>query len=153
MSVQRTKKSGFSLIELLITVSIIAILIAIGVASYATINRQSRDTKRKSDLEQIRSALEMYRADNGAYPGAGSGSWVATSSSTDVLIGLTPQLVPTYLAQVPLDPKSAQSYMYMATNGSGGYYYGYCLSALLESENPTDTCTPATGQTYGAKNP
>lgn len=146
-------RSGFSLVELLITVSIIAILIAIGVASYATINRQSRDTKRKSDIEQIRSALEMYRADVGSYPTAGAGSWVVTSSSTDPTAGLTPALVSTYLAVVPLDPKSAQSYMYMATNASGGYYYGYCLSALLESENPTDTCTPSAGQTYGVKNP
>lgn len=149
----RTNTSGFSLIELLVTVSIIAILVAIGVASYATINKQSRDTKRRSNLEQIRSALEMYRADNGSYPSAGSGTWVAASSSTDVLVGLTPSLVPTYMAQVPTDPKSLQSYMYMATNGSGGRYYGYCLSTLLESENPTDTCTPATGQTYGVRNP
>ncbi len=149
----RTKNSGFSLVELLITVSIIAILIAIGVASYATINRQSRDTKRKSDIEQIRSALEMYRADNGSYPSAGSGSWVAASSATDALIGLTPSLVSTYLSVVPRDPKSAQNYMYLASNPSGGAYYGYCLSALLESENPTDTCTPSTGHTYGTKNP
>ncbi len=153
MKIHDAKKQGFSLMELLISVSIIAILVAIGVASYATINRQSRDTKRKSDMEQIRSALEMYRADNGSYPGAGSGNWVAASSSTDVLIGLTPALVSTYLPVVPLDPKAAQSYMYLATNASGGYYYGYCLSALLESENPTDTCAPSTGQTYGVKNP
>ena len=150
---QPIKRTGFSLVELLITVSIIAILIAIGVASYATINRQSRDTKRKSDLEQIRSALEMYRADIGSYPSAGSGSFVAASSATDVLVGLTPSLVSTYLPVIPTDPKSTQSYMYKATNPSGGDYYGYCLSALLESEDPQDTCTPSVGQTYGVKNP
>lgn len=153
MNVKQKKRAGFSLIELLITVSIISILIAIGVASYATINRQSRDTKRKSDVEQIRSALEMYRADNSSYPSAGSGSWVVASSVSDALVGLTPALVSTYLPAVPTDPKVSQSYMYLATNGSGGTYYGYCISALLESENPTDTCTPATGQTYGVKNP
>lgn len=153
MKVLRTKNSGFSLVELLITVSIIAILIAIGVASYATINKQSRDTKRKSDIEQIRSSLEMYRADNGSYPSAGSGSWVAASSATDALIGLTPSLVPTYFSVVPRDPKSAQNYMYLASSPSGGFYYGYCLSTFLESENPIDTCTPSTGHTYGVKNP
>ncbi|HLD25033.1 MAG TPA: type II secretion system protein GspG [Patescibacteria group bacterium] len=149
------KRNGFSLMELLISVSIIAILVAIGVASYATINKQSRDTKRKSDLEQIRSALEMYRADNGFYPAVGSGTWVLASSSTDSLIGLTPSLVSTYIAVVPLDPKSTQSYMYIATNGSGGNYYGYCLSSTLEAENPSDTCTQTlpTGHNYGLKNP
>lgn len=145
--------SGFSLMELLITVSIIAILIAIGIASYATINKQSRDTKRKSDLEQIRAALEMYRADNGYYPAAGSGSWVIASLATDATVGLTPYLVTTYASVVPTDPRVSQSYMYQATNSSGGHYYGYCVSAALESEDPADTCTPSTGQNYGVKSP
>lgn len=139
--------------ELLISISIIAILIAIGVASYATINKQSRDTKRKSDVEQIRAALEMYRADNGYYPAAGSGSWVVASNENDAAAGLTPYLVPTYIPVIPRDPKSLQSYMYQATNLSGGNYYGYCMSALLEAENPSDTCTPSTGQNYGLKQP
>lgn len=132
--------------ELLITVSIIAVLISIGIASYTTINKQSRDTKRKSDLEQVRSALEMYRAENGYYPSTGSGGWVAFSS-------LAATLVTDYLPAMPTDPKRTVSYSYKATNASGGNYYGYCLSAGLESENPTDSCTPNTGDTYGIKNP
>ena len=154
MNKQRMSK-GFTIMELLISVSIIAILIAIGIASYATLNKRSRDTKRKSDLEQIRSALEMYRADNGFYPAAGDGSWVAASSLTDPLVGLTPALVPTYLPVVPLDPTSAQVYMYRSTNSSDGNYYGYCVSAAIEGEDPSDTCTLAlpTGHNYGLKNP
>jgi type II secretion system protein G len=146
---------GFSLVELLVSVSIIAILIAIGIASYATINKQSRDAKRKSDLEQIRAALEMYRADNGYYPSAGSGSWVVASSSTDPLVGLTPTLVSTYIPVIPTDPKASQNYMYIARNAVAGVYYAYCLSAALESENPTDTCTTSlpTDHNYGLKNP
>lgn len=89
---------GFTLMELLITVSIIAILISIGIASYSTINKQSRDTKRKSDIEQIRSALEMYRADNSAYPNVGSGSWTAASD-------LSTALATTYILAIPSDPK------------------------------------------------
>lgn len=144
--------SGFSLVELLVTVSIIAILIAIGIASYSTINKQSRDAKRKSDLEQIRAALEMYRADNGFYPTANGGNWVSVS---DASIGLITPLVPTYIAGIPTDPKSSQSYMYLAKNAVSGAYYGYCVSAQMESENPTDTCTDTlpTGHTYGLKNP
>ncbi|MBI5019120.1 prepilin-type N-terminal cleavage/methylation domain-containing protein [Candidatus Gottesmanbacteria bacterium] len=147
--------SGFSLVELLVTVSIIAILIAIGIASYATINKQSRDAKRKSDMEQVRAALEMYRTDNGFYPSVGSGSWTAASSATDALAGLTPILVPTYMGAIPTDPKSSQSYMYLAKNAVGGVYYGYCISSQLESENPADTCTDTLppGHTYGLKNP
>lgn len=143
-----SRRKGFTLMELLITVSIIAILIAIGIASYSTINKQSRDTKRKSDIEQIRSALEMYRADHdGAYPSVGSGAWTDAS-------GLAATLATSYILAIPSDPKgSAQPYMYEATNLSNGTYYGYCVSALLETDNPTDTCTPYTGQTFGIKNP
>jgi len=148
---------GFSLVELLVTVSIISILIAIGIASYSTINKQSRDAKRKSDLEQIRAALEMYRADNGFYPTANGANWI---SASDPAVGLITPLVPTYIAGIPRDPKSTdpsagQNYMYLAKNAVSGVYYGYCVSAQMESENPEDTCTDTlpTGHTYGLKNP
>lgn len=138
---------GFTLMELLITVSIIAILIAIGIASYTTINKQSRDTKRKSDIEQVRSALEMYRADNGSYPGVGSGSWTDAADLSTVL-------ATSYILAIPSDPKgAAQPYKYKATDSANSLYYGYCISAYLETEDPTDTCTPYTGQSFGIKNP
>ncbi|MBP9814638.1 prepilin-type N-terminal cleavage/methylation domain-containing protein, partial [Candidatus Woesebacteria bacterium] len=116
------RQSGFTLMELLITVSIIAILISIGIASYSTINKQSRDTKRKSDIEQLRSALEMYRADNSSYPSTGAGGWTVASDLSTVL-------ATTYILAIPSDPKGAtQPYMYKATDISNGIYYGYCIS-------------------------
>lgn len=141
-------KRGFTLIEVLVAVTIIAVLISIGVVSYGSVNRRSRDAKRRGDVEQMRSALEMYRADNGSYPSAGSGSWADAS-------GLSTALVSSYLPAIPADPKSAQTYRYQATNLVGGNYYGYCMSALLESENPNDTCTPDTtnSHNYGVKSP
>ena len=146
---QRNNHNGFTLIEILVAATILAVLAAIGFVSYASINQRSRDSKRKSDVEQIRQALEMYRSDNGYYPATGAGSWTDAS-------GLSSVLVSTYLPAVPADPKSAdQVYRYQATNATGGNYYGYCVSALLESENPSDTCTPDTvnDHNYGVKSP
>ncbi len=140
---------GFTLIELLVAASIIAVLTAIGFVSYTNINKRSRDTKRKGDLEQLRSAMEMYRADNGSYPSAGSGSWTDASGLTTLTTG-------GYIAAIPSDPKAAtQTYRYMATNLVSGNYYGYCVSALLEADNPADTCTPDTvnSHNYGVKSP
>lgn len=144
----RRAELGFTLIELLISVSIIAILIAIGIASYATINKQSRDTKRKSDIEQLRSALEMYRAENGNYPNIVGGSYSDAS-------GLSTTLTPTYIPVIPSDPKSTGTYIYryLPTGLVSGKYYGYCLSAQLETQDPTDSCTPDTSQNFGVKNP
>ncbi len=143
------RKKGFTLIEILVVATIIAVLTALSIVSYTNINKRSRDTKRKSDIEQLRSALEMYRSDNGFYPNVGSGGWTDAAN-------LGAGLVPTYIAGIPADPKSpTQVYRFQAKNFVSGNYYGYCLSGLIESETPTNTCTPDTvnGHNYGVKNP
>lgn len=63
-------KKGFTLAELMISISIITILIVAGFVYFTDVLRKSRDNRRKSDLEQIRSALEVYRLDtaNKTYP-------------------------------------------------------------------------------------
>ena len=65
-----SKKSnlGFTLIELLIAVTIIAILVSVGAVSFTRAQAKGRDSQRLSDLQEIRSALEMYYAENGSYP-------------------------------------------------------------------------------------
>jgi len=137
-------RQGFTLIEILISIAIIAVLTAIGIVSYVSINRNARDAKRRGDIEQIRSALELYRSDYGYYPAPASG-------------GLT-NLVDTYLPSIPSDPKGdTNPYVYQATNLSAttGQYYGYCLFASVENANLTNTlCDPKpNGYNYGTKNP
>ena len=62
------KQKGFTLIELLVAMTVAAVLMGLALVSYQSARKSARDAKRKSDLEQIRSALEMYRSDNGKYP-------------------------------------------------------------------------------------
>lgn len=146
------KNSGFTLIEVLVTATIIAVLTTIAVVSYSSVNKRSRDAKRKSDLEQIRTALEFYRSDDSHpyYPSLGSGSY---DNAT-----LLSVLVPTYISQIPPDPTSTYRYSYKATNLSGGQYYGYCLSAYLEGSVPaSNPCPPDSSVTpvhkYAVKSP
>lgn len=54
---------GFTLIELLITITVIGILAAIGTATYATAQQKARDSQRKSDLTQIKKAMELAKSD------------------------------------------------------------------------------------------
>lgn len=60
--------TGFTLIELLVVATIIIVLSAIGLVSYANAGRGARNAKRKSDLEAVRQAVVLYKSDNGTYP-------------------------------------------------------------------------------------
>jgi general secretion pathway protein G len=145
----KRNKRGFTLLELLVSMTIIAVLTAIGIVSYSSVNKRSRDVKRKSDLEQVRSALEMYRADNGAYPNIGSGFLDAQGLDTDLVdSGYTPQ--------VPDDPSDDNAYYYDAIDTSG-VYSSYCICAELETitSGSESTCTVSLpgNCNYGLKSP
>jgi general secretion pathway protein G len=60
----RTKEKGFSFIEILVVVTIIGIIATIGLVTYTEFLKQSRDAKRKGDIEQIRAAIEIYKTTN-----------------------------------------------------------------------------------------
>ena len=64
---------GFTLIELLIVIAMIVILISVGFASFTRAQKNARDTQRKQDLNQVKTALEQFFADNLYYPGATGG--------------------------------------------------------------------------------
>jgi len=64
-------RKGFTLIELLVVVAIIGVLAALVIVNLNTAQRRSRDTRRKADLAQIRTALEMYYDEYLSYPAEG----------------------------------------------------------------------------------
>lgn len=62
-------KTGFSLIELLVVISIMAILAGIGYISFRSARGTARDGRRQADLKNIQTAVETYVADsNGLIP-------------------------------------------------------------------------------------
>lgn len=129
-------KKGFTLIEMLVVATIIALLAAGGVVSYITFGRQARDAKRKGDVEQIRAALEMYRSTNNYYPNT-------TSLLTSPVV---------YLQTYPTDPKSGYAYVYTprpagctGTSTCSDYYVEAYLETTGASTCTTTTTTCATG--------
>ena len=68
-------KHGFTIVELLIVIVVIAILAAISIVAYTGIQQRARDSHRKSDLAVIAKALQIYQVDNGPmFTASGCGS-------------------------------------------------------------------------------
>lgn len=111
---------GFTLIELLVVISIIAILVAVGATNYQRATKLSRDARRKTDLEQIRQALETYRSENGSYPTTAAG---------------TATLAPNYMTTVPVDPISPATYTYTRPTAAT-----YTLCTTIESPSSAAYC-------------
>lgn len=65
-------KDGFSLIELLVVISIIAVLTAVLMINFVGARERSRDSQKIQDLNNLKNALRMYYNDNQAYPSPGA---------------------------------------------------------------------------------
>lgn len=126
ISVNKTPNSqkGFTLIELMIAVSIIAILVTIAMITYQGINKKARDGKRQADLKIIQGALQHYYADNNNFP--------LTGSLATPLVGSSGK----YLKSLPVDPLTSNNYTYQAKpddcNNSTIYCSSYCLITTLD---------------------
>lgn len=142
-------KKGFTLIELLVVMAIIALLIALSAFSVQQARESARDARRKVDLEAIRSALEMYKADNNKYPDRVDelSGW-EVSNDGDWLENL-----PTgYLQKKPVDPINDSTYYYRYASCDGNFnpQLTYKIQAFMETETNTETCTQCTGNTGGS---
>lgn len=105
---------GFTIIELLVVISIIGILSAVVLVSLQSGRHKARDTVRVSDIHQIIFALELFFENNAHYPGtpegvSSSGEFIGDDSGP-IEMALGP-----YLSIIPEDPRH---------NGVD-YYYSY----------------------------
>lgn len=117
---------GFTLIEMLIVITIIALLASLILVGMGGARAKTRDSRRIADLHNVMNALELYYAKNAYYPI--ESDWVGlTTALTIENIGVS---------RIPQDPlntsPTAKSYYYGAS--TDGQDYG--LGADLETEDP-----------------
>lgn len=135
-------KRGFTLIEILIVISLIGTLSLLGLNGFQAISRGGRDALRKTELEKIRSAAEVYKSETNVYPPEAS----TCSASAD--------LSESYIKPYPADPLAPTfTYCYKRLTN-----LTYEICAHLENgDTVTDNCggTTACGANcnYAVTNP
>ena len=135
---------GFTLMELLVTVSIIAILSSALFATYNDAREQARDKLRITDLKEMQVAIELYKAQNDQYPVSGCGASASEfagpgpasasgfEGDCDVyIVGLTPDFIDT----LTKDSKSEN------VENNGFYYRSDGKSYKLMIKDSVETLT------------
>ena len=156
----RKSVRGFTIVELLIVIVVIAILAAITIVAYNGIQQRARDSQRSSDIATIIKALELYYVDNGQYPAAGGSTainsgWSATTDGS--WSTLKTALMPKYLSSLPSDPTNTTNadiltsgfgYAYLSTSGEKCNVNGYQWYRLIyrketgaQTSNISGNCT------------
>ncbi|MCX6812158.1 MAG: prepilin-type N-terminal cleavage/methylation domain-containing protein [Candidatus Berkelbacteria bacterium] len=123
MMFSKSKKS-FTLVELLIVISIIGIISSIVFVSYSANQKRARDAKRLADMTTIIHALKAYKQENGHYPEeskpAGDGWEYSYIATNDFLAALHQ-----YLPAVPTDPINKVTSTFSLASRAGSYTYAY----------------------------
>ena len=114
-------RAGFSIIEIMIVVAVIAMLSGILVPVLDRELTQAADSRRAGDIKTIQAAVESYYRTNGSYPDTGN-VWQGDAPNFGGFgygpAGYIPGLVPDYMGALPEDPDSAYP-----DNSDGGYMY------------------------------
>ena len=72
MATHYYNKSGFTLVELLVSISIISLMLAFLLPNFMGARERARDAQKKEDLNSIKNALRLYYNDVQSYPNLGA---------------------------------------------------------------------------------
>jgi prepilin-type N-terminal cleavage/methylation domain-containing protein len=161
---------GFTMVELMVVVSIISILAAVLFASFDEGRKQSRDKVRQAELKELQLAIELYKAQNGQYPAKGCGitaiQWTGPGSFAASPWGLTCEpyidgLVPNFTASLPRDPNQepddGKGYVYQTNADRSSYkvlVHGSVESQMVTSyENEFARCPYDCSMSYCSATP
>jgi type II secretion system protein G len=145
-----SRRRGFTILELLVVITVIGILASIVIVSYQGIQERSRDAERDSDIVLMKTALEKYYADNSQFPSVCAGGVNNASCPAAFLAG---DLGP-YIQNMPEDPTYAGNpnadYWY-TRGGTNGNAYG--IRVTYEEREQCKTGVRMEASWWGAGTP
>jgi len=115
----RNRHSGFTLIEIMVVVVILAVLGALVVPNILGKVDTARVTAAKTDINSIKQALDLYRLDNFKYPTTEQGLQALVKQPSDPTITNYPPHG--YLPALPKDPWG-NPYIYVSPGSEGREY-------------------------------
>jgi prepilin-type N-terminal cleavage/methylation domain-containing protein len=133
--INRINHLGFTIIELLIVISVIGFLSGIAIITAKFQIDKGYDARRKNDLYSLKTAFEDYYNDHSCYPTISEWNSAQCNSTSTFLTQ--------YSKSFPCDPNDKQKYYYETTDKDGNHCEGKCgncvgyrLLAKLKTANP-----------------
>jgi general secretion pathway protein G len=121
-----SRRSGFTLVELLIVIIVIAVLAAIAIPKFVSASARSKESSLHADLKLVRNAVALFQNDTGYYPMtitdiAATAAPTNGKDSSGATQGITASnWKGPYIAAVPNDPVSNAAFTYSITAGTVG---------------------------------
>jgi len=134
------KQAGFTIVELLIVIVVIAILAAISIVAYNGIQNRGKNSAAKSAAATVVKKAELYNTEVGYYPIGMSALTGATSTATYKLDGIvytggqsssTPTNAVVFYACGSGNPVDTNAITSSNVTGGRIYYYDYQSSTIL----------------------
>lgn len=149
-------RAGFTLIELIVAITIVSIISSVGFVTYSNSQIIGRDGRRQNDLRSVYTALELYHQKNGRYPCVANNFQASSDNSSGFWItddgcgGILPvkDFDTNYMNAMPMDPKkNAFTSGNQESADINGYFYsscndgvGFTLGTRLENKKDKNNC-------------
>ncbi len=144
------KRAGFTLIEILVVIAIIASIIAMAIPNYLSARQRANDVKKKQEMAQLKTALRLYYNDFNSYPGGttgmvmngcGAGGTNACPCTGTRTFASGAACDAVYMKSLPAGfLVSPNTYMYYQTTGGNDF----CLRAVLDNLSDPDIAVSQT---------
>jgi prepilin-type N-terminal cleavage/methylation domain-containing protein len=143
MKVSPVYKKGFTLLELIVAMAIVAILIGLSILGISTVQRNGRDAERRSALEAISLEVASSYAADASYPSA----ITITGSAPNQVANIGTKTIPLKGAAQSLSSGSTSTasgsrYCYTRINNGSSYQLGVNLESgvWFQLGNDTGSC-------------